>query len=103
MGSLADGQLQTSKSTIYTVEARAGMRLNQINLFNDNAVAQTIILYIKRKGCGSRKLRQWVLNQNEAGTFLSAGEHFSISVDDALEAETTTASAVDYLVTGDPR
>lgn len=100
MSFIAEGQVQTTKQPLYTIAHRKGVRLEMVNFFNDNAATQILILYLKRKGGTSRKLRRYCLDQDQAGAYLSRGETLSLSSGDELEAETTTANAVDYVITG---
>jgi hypothetical protein len=95
--SLADGQVPNTKGTIYTVGGSTVGYVKLINLFNTNAAQQTINLYVKRNGSVSRQLRQFVLAQYESGYY---DLPMTLSDGDIIEADSTNASAVDYLITG---
>jgi hypothetical protein len=94
--SLADGFVPTTNGALYTVDRTVAVR--SINLFNTNALAQTIIISVKRKGRTTRKLRQIVLEQNWSSEVLE--NELDLSVGDAIEGITTTASAVEFVVSG---
>lgn len=96
--SLADGQLATSITDIYTAAADKAVYPSLLTLFNTNAASQTILIYVTRAGSAARKIYRAVLAQNESawcdlkGLILSEG--------DKIGAETTTATAVDYTLSG---
>ena len=96
---LGEGQLPTTKGTLYTVPVAAVTYVKRISFFNDNAAAQTIIVYVK-PGATSRKWRRYVLEQNEAVDLLDHGDALILEAGDTIEAQTTTATAVDYLLMG---
>jgi hypothetical protein len=98
--SIADGQVANSQTAIYTVPASRTGYVKQVTFFNTNAAAQTLIVWIKRSGGTSRKIRQFTLAQNESVDFLDDGDTLELSTGDAIEASTTTATAVDYVVMG---
>jgi hypothetical protein len=96
---LGEGQLPTTKGTLYTVPVGKTTYVKRISFFNDNAAAQTIIVYIK-PGAASRKWRRYVLEQNEAVDLLDHGDALILEAGDLIEAQTTTVSAVDYVLMG---
>ena len=99
--SLADGQLATTKATIYTVKNAKGVDVSQLFLHNINVAAQLIIIHIKRKGSASVIIHYVAaLAQHADSQVLGNGEILSLAAGDEIEAETTTASAVDFLITG---
>lgn len=105
MSILASGQADTSKATIFIVDRADILRttkavVERVTLFNTNAAEQTAILYIKKKNGTSRKLRQYVLAQNQNGEYIEPGGVLDMEHGDVLEAITTTGSAVDYAVFG---
>lgn len=111
---LADGTIPTAREVVFTVGPTDDLDLtfdtdivnfekviiNKITLFNKIQTIQTIILYVRRKFGAFRKLRQYVLMQNESAEYLQGGEILSLQPGDVLEAETTTADAVDFVVYG---
>lgn len=99
-GTLADGQIASSLGTLYTVPGATTAYIKTITIFNTNAATQTVIVQIKRSGGTTRKYRQFELAQNESADVLSPGTSLQLSTGDIIEAVTTTASAVDYTITG---
>lgn len=98
--SLASGQIANSVGAIFTVAATNTAFVKTLTLFNTNAAAQTVLVYIKRNGQTPRLVRRYVLEQNEFADALSDGDSWQLSTGDAIEAVTTTAATVDYTMTG---
>lgn len=106
MAILADGQLATTQSTIFVADGSdvfngASFTIEKITFFSTNALAQTAILFLKRRFGTAREIRQFILNQNEGGEYLEPGEFITMENGDELLAETTTASAVNFAVVGE--
>lgn len=95
---MADGQVSDSKGTLYTVPASTVAYIGFFSLFNTNAATQTIIVYINNGT--SRKVRQFDLDQNESADVLESSQKIVLEAGDLIEAETTTASAVDFVISG---
>lgn len=93
---LAEGQVANTKTTIYTVPALTSAYVKYASFFNTSPTPQTVVLYINASGT-SRVLRRAVLAQNEQ---MIVDQPVTLETGDTLEAETTTASVVDYVVTG---
>ena len=94
---LADGQLPSSKGTLYTVPADTSVYLSKVTIFNTNIATQIVKLYINSSGTSRQLFHIAELEQYEnivydGGVILETG--------DLLEGETTTASVVDYLIMG---
>lgn len=105
MAILADGQITTSQADIFEVTDTGVLGLgsasiNKITFFNTNAAEQTAILFVKKLSGTARKLRQFKLQENEGGEYLEPGETLRIDHGDTLQAITTTAGAVDFVVFG---
>lgn len=94
---LADGQVASSKTTIYTVPALTQAIVRTITFFNTAASSQTVILYIKKSGGTSRTYARATLAQNE---YAKESNVETLDAGDILEAETTNATSVDYTVMG---
>lgn len=94
-GTLADGQVANAEGTIHT---STGQQYVKAYFFNTNTTAETLTLWIKRSGGTARKIRQAVLQANDSYVV----DKIRLSPDDILEASTTTASKVDYVVSRDP-
>ena len=99
--SLADGTLATSKTTIYTVPADAVVWPRFLSIFNTSAIEQTILIYLKRSGSSSRTLRRYVRAQFENALVFDKDDNLALSPGDVIEAETTTVSVVEFVLSGD--
>lgn len=96
--SLADGQVANSKTTIYTSSGKTYVKL----LICDNVGASTEIVqvYVKRSGSTSRRIAQVELLTDESARIIDKDDALVLSAGDVIEAETTNATSVDYLITG---
>lgn len=96
---LASGQLASSKGTIYAPLYAAVVRA--IHLTNAAAAPMTVYLYLKANG-GTSKL---LIN----GAVLAVGETIvndtpeSVGVADIIEGYASSATSVDYVITGAER
>lgn len=97
--SLADGQVASSKATIYTVPAATSTFISGFSFSNTNAATQTLIVYRKRSGSTSREWFRVSLLINES-SHAKEGDRCTLATGDLIEATTTTATAVDYVITG---
>ena len=111
---LAEGTIPATPEVIFRVGQSVGDKLtfetnvfnfeevqvDKITFFNNIQTQQTVILSLKRKSGGFRKLRQFQLKINESAEYLQGGEFIPMRVGDELEGETTTADAVDFIVCG---
>jgi hypothetical protein len=93
---LADGQLPTTKGALYTAPANTMTYVKSIVAHNTNAADQIVVLSVNRSGT-SRVIARAVLGQNET---LYYNAPLTLEADDAIEGVTTTASAVDYTISG---
>ncbi len=93
--SLADGQVATTKGTIYT---SSGISYIKSMLFhNSGASTETLELFIKRSGSSSRAIATVEL---AIGEYMVWDDPISLSSSDVIEASTTSATSVDYTITG---
>lgn len=98
---LADGQLSDSQSTIFEVGSLfASAVIEKITFFNPTENDETAALFVTCNGGTARQLRQFILEENNGGEYLEPGETLPLETQDALEAFTTTADAVDFVVFG---
>ena len=102
---LASGQLKVVPTTIFEVSGADVLdtekaSIEKVTFFNENAAEQTAILFVKERFGSSRKMRQFKLLQNEGGEYLEPGDNLPLEIGDSLEAETTTANAVNFVVFG---
>lgn len=96
---LADGQLAIAKATLYTVPALTVAYMRYLTFFNTNAASQTVNLYLNTSGT-SRQVKRYVLAQYESAIWPDPNVTATIQAGDLVEADTTTATAVDYVLTG---
>ncbi len=112
MAILAEGAISATRAVIFeTGTSGSDFRtdvtrfsradITKITMFNNIATPQTVILSVKKKFGVFRKLRQFKLNINENGEYLEPGEVLSLQAGDVLEAETSNADAVDFVVYGE--
>lgn len=96
---LAEGQLASSKDTLYTVPASTTAYIKFFSCFNTNTTDETVIIYLKPAST-SRKVGRAVLSANEQVRFIDKDEALILETGDLIEGETTTASKVDYVILG---
>jgi hypothetical protein len=91
---LANGQLPSSKGTLFTATGPDVVNINVANSSGSNT--ETVILYVSRNAGTDRILRQVILNPNESA-FLAG---LPIESGDLIKGQTTDATTVDYDITG---
>jgi len=94
--SLADGQLPSSKGTLYTSAGITYVRF--IRCHNTSAVnTETVIIYLNR-GTGSRI----IMYSDSLGPHYTMGDepYLTMAAGDTLEGVSTHASNTDYVITG---
>lgn len=94
---LANGQVANTEGAIYTVPASTTAYIKSVSFHNTNAATQTLIMYIRDGAGTSRIVARWSLLENETAFYNGS---LALEATDTLRAVTTTASAVDYVVTG---
>jgi hypothetical protein len=98
---LAQGQLPTSTAAaLYTVPASTTARIRFFSAFNTNAAQQTVDVFVDAAGT-QRQIGIAVLDQDEHARFIDEGEELQLASGDAIYAQTTTATAVDYIISGE--
>ena len=97
--SLADNQVATTWGTIYGPSGVKAI-IKSATFFNTNATRQVLELRVTRSGSSARKFPRAELEINESMELLTNGETLILSDGDVLQAQTTTATAVDYTITG---
>lgn len=98
--SLADGQVASTKGTIYTCPAATVTYVKWLSVHNTNTTAEDVIVYVKRSGSTSRVIYRASLSQNETAYPVDKDAGLVLSTGDVIEAVTTTAAKVDYLIAG---
>lgn len=92
-----EGQLATTKTVLYTVPEDNVAYIKQISIYNTNAATQTVKFYVK-PGSTSRTWRRYSLAVDESAELLDQHQVLVLEAGDQIEAETTTASAVDCFI-----
>jgi len=109
MAILADGTIPATEAAVYIVTGTdfrtdivdfTRVDINKITMFNNIQTQQTIILSVRKKDGELRKLQQYVLKKDESAEYLDGGEILPLEVGDEIDAITTTADAVDFVVYG---
>jgi hypothetical protein len=94
---LANGQVAAAKATIYATPAATQAIVRTVSFTQVAGGTQTVILYVKKSGGTSRVFSRAVLTTNEYAHEEDIG---TLDALDELEAETTNAASVDYVVMG---
>ena len=94
---LYQGQLPTSKTTLYTVPASTRTYITSIVGFNSNAASQTVVVFYNPGGTSRVAFRIGALAQNERFDY-SGGD--VLETGDLIEGITTTAAALDLMIFG---
>jgi hypothetical protein len=94
---LADGQVPATKGTIYTVPGATTAYVYNLRICNTSATPQDVDVWVNVSGT-SRQLGRFSLSQWESADVFS--QPFHLSAGDLIEADTITASVVDYVITG---
>lgn len=95
---LADGQLPSSKGTIYTVPASTIVLPTLLVMVQTSATPQTIEIWLNKTGASRRYLRIEGVVQYDRIELHFAGE--VLEAGDLVEAASTTANVVDYTLSG---
>lgn len=98
--SLADGQVAAAKATIYTCPVGTKAYIKSVVFSNVGVATETVKFYVKRSGSSSRQFARAVLLVQESLHAVDKDSAITLSDGDVLEASTTNATSVDYLVTG---
>jgi hypothetical protein len=94
---LADGQLPSTKNTLYTAGADTYVKFFHVH--NTGANPQTILIYAKTSGT-SRIIGRAVLGQYESADIIDKDDALTLNTGDLIEGQTTDATTVDYVITG---
>ena len=97
--SLADGQLNDTKATIYTSPAATQTIVQSIILVNSHSSALVVNLYFKASGGTSRRIspKDYSL---AAGAMTEIDKPITMEAADILEGSGGTASKVDFVISG---
>lgn len=98
---LADGQLPTTKTALYTVPANATAFAPFFSVrVIAGAATQTVRWFLKKSGSTSREQPQVVIAADESADLLYGDRRATLSAGDVIEGQTTTAAKVDYVISG---
>ncbi len=95
--SLSDGQLATSKTTLYTAPAAKQAIIKRVTLVNTSSGSVDVKLYFKASGGTSRRIFKAVLG--DEGTGIMDNE-VTLEAADIIEGEADAGSTVDYVLSG---
>lgn len=99
--SLAQGQLPTTAGGAVIFTASAVTFVKCFNVISKNAIQQQVYVYLRRSGeAASVLFASTILDQYQRDRLIGADDALSLSDGDTIEAETTTASAVDFWISG---
>jgi len=93
---IADGQVPDTKTTLYTSPSGITTLIKGMTFVNTSSTPQSLTLFANRSGTS----RQYVSVTLEEGDMLVADGALTLEASDELEAQTTTAAVVDYLISG---
>lgn len=94
---LSEGQVASSKTTIYTCPALTNAIIRTVTFAHVSGASQDVVLYVKKSGSTSRVFSRCTLATNEFAHEDSIG---TLDAGDILEAASTNATSVDYTVMG---
>lgn len=94
---LANGQLGSTKATIYTCPSSYQAIIRTVSFCQVANGSQNVVLYVKKSGGTSRVFSRATLDTNEYAHEDAIG---TLDVGDVLEAYSTNAASVDYTVMG---
>jgi hypothetical protein len=95
---LANGQLASSKGTIYTVPGSTQTIVKSISLVNTDSVARTVNLYVNASGTSRRIIPKDL--SLPAGATLEFDRVITLEAADIIEGDASAATVVDYVISG---
>ena len=96
---LAQGQLPSSTGDLCTVPDTTQVLIKTIMLVNTNTTTETVNLYLTPSAGSARHIIPKNL-QLKAGYLLVVDDELTLEAGDKLQGDTTTASKVDYTISG---
>ena len=97
--SLGDGQLATSKGTLYTAPASTQTIITTITLSNTSGGAVNVNLYFKASGGTSRGIIPADLEVSAKGLVVMDDVQ-TLEAADTIEGDASSAATVDYTISG---
>ena len=97
--SLADGQLATTKTTLYTAPAATQAIVKKITLVNTSSGTVNVNLYFKASGGTSRRLIP--KDMEMTGGYLAVlDDEVTLEAADIIEGDANAGSVIDYVISG---
>lgn len=96
---LGNGQLPSSKGTLYTVPGSTKAFIKFLSVCNVGANTETITILVNATGT-SRRIALVTLGPDESARVIDKDETLNLEAGDLLEGFSTHATSVDYVVTG---
>lgn len=99
---LADGQLPSSKGTLYTVPGSTQTAVKFFRLVNTSGSVVTVNVYLKKSGGTSRRIipKDYSLAAGAMASVLDYGEVVALGAGDLIEGDASSATTVDYVIDG---
>ena len=95
--SLADGQLTTTKTALYTAPSATQAIVSKINLFNTSSSAVQVRLYFLASGGTSRIISEFELQ----GKYKAIeDDEITLEAGDAIQGDANAGSMIDYTLSG---
>src|SRR5690242_12765318 len=95
---LADGQLPAAVATLYTATGQAVM-VKFFRCHNAGSTSETVIIYVNISGT-RRIIGRCALEAGETFVVIDKDDVLTLENGDTIDAVTTTATTVDYVITG---
>lgn len=96
---LAQGQLANAKATLYTVPAVTSAYVKFFSVLNVAATAQNVEIFVNTAGT-SRQIAYVTLAPNHSARIIDKDEALTLETGDLIEGLSTSATSVDYVITG---
>lgn len=102
VGTLADGQLPNTKTTLYTVPPDKSAHVFIILANSESGTAYTVNLYLKRSGGTSRRIIGSTTDLAAKGSMEMPSNltGIKLSEGDIIEGDASVAAKVDYTIYG---
>lgn len=96
---LADGQVAGAIGDMYQVPVATTAFVRSFTIYNTGVGVETVILYLD-SGSGARVIARVALAANEGADILEGGQSLVLQAGVKIQGETTTATTVDFVLTG---
>lgn len=99
-GTIAQGQIPSALSPIFTVPAASFAYLKFFNLYSNAPAPQTVVIFIVQSGQPPRRWRRILLTPDQSYDVLEDDRSLELAAGDSLQAITTDGSLVDFYISG---